>query len=830
MIGLTVNDKHHTLQIDKRQPLLWVLRDELGLKGTKYGCGVGVCGICLVHVNGIPVRSCTTPVGDVANKSITTIEGVSLKHPVVQAWIAEQVPQCGYCQPGQVMMAISLLEGNANSTEPNIEAAMSTVLCRCGSYPRISRAVQRAKRVVEQNEHTGQAYDSKHVQLHKLVSESERDSAEVFAPNPWIRIHGDGTVTIVIDRAEMGQGVITGLAMLVAEELEVDLDQVRAVFAPADSAYSNPIIGEQLTGGSTSIRGSWNHLRKAGAGTREILIRAAACIWDASPQDCRAQHGCVIHLPSGRSLGYGALIETARALDRPENVPLKDPQEFKLIGKSTPRLDAAALTLGQAVFGIDVTVPDMVCATVARCPTLGGRLHSFNASTALRIDGVVQVAKIPTGVAVLANSTFAALEGRAALEVEWEPGPNADLSSDSIQRQLAAAAQRKGVVQRTEGNASRVLGQGLPIMQAVYTTPYLAHGCMEPMNCTVWIREDRCDVWVGTQAQTATQKAAAEVVGLPLEHVHVHTQYLGGGFGRRGDTDFVREAVHIARVSDKPVQLMWTRQDDFQYDQFRPANLNLIKAALDHNQKPLAWFQRVVGPPLALDGVKVPYAIPNVSIEFVEEDPNVPTSAWRAVGASQNAFSIECFIDELAHAAHEDPLRYRLELLTEEPRYTRVLSLAAEKANWNGRSTNGRYQGVAFYDSYKSAVAQIAEVSVTNEDAIIVHRVVCAIDCGIAVNPDQVVAQVEGGIVFGLSAALSGEITIENGQIQQATFSDYPILTLAQTPSIEVYIVPSSESPRGVGEPGVPPIAPAVANAVFAATGKRLRSLPLRVS
>ena len=350
------------------------------------------------------------------------------------------------------------------------------------------------------------------------------------------------------------------------------------------------------------------------------------------------------------------------------------------------------------------------------------------------------------------------------------------------------------------------------------------------MNCTVWIQDSRCDVWVGTQAQTATQKVAAEVTGLPIESVHVHTQYLGGGFGRRGDTDFVREAVQIAQVIDRPIQLLWTRQDDFQYDRFRPANLTLIKAALDQRGRPTAWFQRVVGPPLALDGVTVPYAIPNVSIEFVEEDPKIPTSAWRAVGASQNAFSIECFVDELAHASREDPLEYRLSLLKDEPRYTNVLSLAAEKANWTGGTQHGAYQGIACYRSYKSTVAQVAEVSVTNEGTLAVHRVVCAIDCGIAVNPDQVAAQVEGAIVFGLSAALHGEITVENGQIQQSTFADFPILTLAQTPRIEVHMVASSKPPCGVGEPGVPPIAPAVANAVFAATGQRLRSLPLRVA
>ncbi len=830
MIELTVNNEAHSLQADPDQPLLWVLRDALGLKGTKYGCGVGVCGICVVHVDGQPVRACTTTVGENANRHITTIEGISPQHPVVQAWVAAQVPQCGYCQPGQVMMAMSLLQSAATLSQSSLEPELSTVLCRCGTYPRIRRAIRRAQQLLRQGENASQPGPSPPVSIPNISADLDTDPSGVYAPNPWIRIHRDGTVTIVIDRAEMGQGVITGLAVLVAEELEVDLNQVRAVFAPAAEAYCNPIIGEQLTGGSTSIRGSWNHLRKAGASTRDTLIRAAAQIWGAPTRDCRAQRGHVLHLPSGQTLGYGALIETARSLEIPEKVPLKDPQAFRLIGQSTPRLDAAELTLGQVVYGIDVCLPHMLFATVARCPTLGGKLKNYDASTTLQVDGVARATKVPTGVAVLANSNFAALKGRAALELEWDPGPNAELSSASIRQQFAAAAQRKGVTQRSDGNASRALERGFRVMEAVYETPFLAHGCMEPLNCTVWIQDSRCDVWVGTQAQTATQKVAAEVAGLPIESVHVHTQYLGGGFGRRGDTDFVREAVQVAQVIDRPIQLLWTRQDDFQYDRFRPANSTLLKAALDQRGRPTAWFQRVVGPPLALDGVTVPYAIPNVSIEFVEEDPKVPTSAWRAVGASQNAFSIECFVDELAHASGEDPLEYRLSLLKDEPRYTNVLSLAAEKANWTSGTQHGAYQGIACYRSYKSTVAQVAEVSVTNEGTLAVHRVVCAIDCGIAVNPDQVAAQVEGAIVFGLSAALHGEITVKNGQIQQSTFADFPILTLAQTPKIEVHILPSRKPPCGVGEPGVPPIAPAVANAVFAATGQRLRSLPLRVT
>ncbi len=633
----------------------------------------------------------------------------------------------------------------------------------------------------------------------------------------------------MIDRSEMGQGVITGLAMLVAEELEVDLNQIRTAFAPAERVYFNPLIGEQLTGGSTSIRGSWEPLRRAGAEAREILIQAAANLWDVPARECRAEQGQVLHPPSNRRLGYGELINAARSVPVPENVPLKKIDEFKLIGHSTSRLDAPAMVLGRAVYGMDVELPGMLVASIAHSPVLGGRPRSYDASETYKLSGVKRVVKLATGVAVIADSTYAAFRGRAALKINWKSSRGAKLSTASIFQSFRQAARHKGSVQRRQGQALRILKKASRLVEAEYQTPYLAHAGMEPMNCTARIGPGRCDIWVGTQAQTGDQRRTARMAWMRKKQVKVHTQFLGGGFGRRGDGDFVREAVRLAREVDVPVQLVWTRQDDIQQDRYRPANYTLLKASLDKDGRPEAWFQRVVGPPLALDGINIVYAIPHIRIECVKQDPGVPTGAWRSVGASQNAFAVECFIDELADSAGIDPVDYRLALLNANSRHLKVLEIAADKAGWRCSNTSGRHSGVAFFHGFKSTVAQIAEVSVLTSGEIKVHRVVCVIDCGIAVNPDQVMAQMEGAIIFGLSAALKGQITIEQGQIQQANFEDYPILTLAETPEIEVHIVPSQEFPGGVGEPGVPPIAPAVANAVFAATGKRLRSLPLRM-
>jgi len=820
MVSFTVNGRPATVARNGETPLLWVLRDDLGLKGAKYGCGVGECGACTVQVDGAAVRACIFPVGDAAGRHVTTIEGLARdpKNPIVRAWVAERVPQCGYCQPGMVMAASALL---ANSTEPSdraIDAAMEGILCRCGTYQRVQRAIHRAAR-------GGRAAGPRVA----AVESASPALNEAVALNPWIRIAADGVVTVVVDRSEMGQGVTTAFAMLVAEEMEVDIARIRTAFAPADKVYANPFMDQQMTGGSTSVRGSWEPLRQAAATAREQLVAAAAEAWQARPEDCHAERGEVVHGPSGRRLAYGALRERAAMQPVPRAVPLKRRADFRLIGRPLPRIDAAAHTTGVTRYGWDVTMPDMRVALVARCPTFGGQAARFDARHTLAINGVRDVVAIDSGIAVVADDFPSALEGRRVLGVTWRRGALARLDTRSIRRRFARAAGRDGVPVKDTGNAKDALATAAHVLDAVYETPYLAHAALEPMNCAARIDQQGCDVWVPTQAQTEAQAAAARAAGLPRKIVRIHTTWLGGGFGRRLTQDFVTEAVQVAKATGKPIHLLWTRDDDLRHDHYRPGNYTRLRGGLDAAGKPVAWFQRIVGPALALDPVDFPYAIPNVREEHVEEDPGIPTGPWRSVAESQNAFTVECFIDELAHAAGADPFLFRRDLLADAPRHRAVLETAAERSGWGGKPPRGRHRGIALYSSYGSWVAQVAEISVTRGGRIRVHRVVCAIDCGTVVNPDIVAAQLEGAVVFGLTAALKGEISFEKGAVVERDFRDYPLLTIAEAPEVEVHIVPSDEPPGGVGEPGVPPIAPAVANAVFAATGERLRTLPLRL-
>ncbi len=649
-----------------------------------------------------------------------------------------------------------------------------------------------------------------------------------FMPSPWIRIDPDNTVTVIIDRSEMGQGAITGLSMLVAEELEVDLGTLKTEFAPADPVYNNRMFDEQTTGGSTSVRAAWMPLRQAGAAARELLIHAAALTWGAERTECHAEHGAVVHAASGRRLAYGTLADRAATLPVPEEVALKPRGAFRIIGRSTSRLDIPGMVAGRTVYGADVDLPGMLVAAVQRSPTIGARVTHWDGAEARRVEGVRHVVAIESGIAVVADDFWTALRGREALKIKWEGG-GVHLNTESIRRQLHEALQRKGHVAQQQGNARLLLDHAAEIIETEYETPYLAHATLEPMNCTAHVHSDGCKVWVPTQTQEGAQKAAARVTGLPLETIRIHTTFLGGGFGRRLETDMVEEAVEISHILGAPVQVLWTREDDMRHDRYRPANCTRMRAVLDERKRPAAWMQRIAGPKLSLEGVDVPYAIPNLREEHVEEDPGVPTGAWRSVGASQNAFAVECFIDELACAADADPLGYRLALLEEAPRHRGVLELAADRAGW-GSPPPGHHQGLAVYRSFGSWVAEVAEVSVTPENLLRVHRVVCAIDCGQTVNPDCVIAQVEGAVAFGLSAALKEAVSVRDGRIEQATFEDYPILTLSEMPQIEVHIVDSDAAPGGVGEPGVPPVAPALANAAFAATDQRLRSLPLRLS
>lgn len=683
-----------------------------------------------------------------------------------------------------------------------------------------------------------------HLPLANRASGVEAATKE-FAPNAWIRIDADDTVMLRVASSEMGQGVYTAIPMLLAEELECDWARIKVEMAPADKAYTNPLIGQQLTGGSTAVRAYWTPLRQAGAAARELLIRAAAQNWKVKEDECRAENGVVIHKTSKRKASYGELAARAATLPVPKAVFLKEPGEFKLIGKSTPRLDTPRKVNGGAVFGMDVKLPGLLTAVVARCPVFGGKPKKFDATQAKGVPGVSQVLSIHSGIAVVADNFWAAKLGRDALVVEWDEGANAKLDSAAIRKQLEQSLKKKGVTARNEGDAAKALKAATKRIEAVYEAPYLAHACMEPMNCTALVKKDGCEIWVPTQNQTGTQFVASQITGLPPEKVKVNTTFLGGGFGRRSEQDFVAEAVQLAMATGVPVKVVWTREDDMHHDYYRPATLNRLSAALDKQGMPVAWRHEIAGASIfarvfpnsiknGLDGTSVegaanlPYAIPNLHVTWAMENGAVPVGFWRSVGSSQNAYITECFLDELAAAAGKDPYEYRRALLAKHPRHLGVLELAAQKAGWGTPLPAARTRGIAVAEAFGSYCAQVAEVAV-ERGQVRVLRVVCAIDCGMVVNPDTVVAQMESGIVYGLTAALKGEITIKNGRVEQSNFSDYPLLRLDEMPEIEVHIVKSAENPGGVGEPGTPPIAPAVANAVFAATGKPVRRLPIRV-
>ena len=681
------------------------------------------------------------------------------------------------------------------------------------------------------------------------AAEAAQASHSAFAPNAFLRIGTDDAVTVIVNHSEMGQGIYTALPMIVAEELDADWRKVRIEAAPVDPAYNHTRFGMQMTGGSTSTWSEWDRLRKAGAVARAMLIAAAAEIWNVDPPSCHARNGQVVHAASGRRLSYGRLAEKASSLTPPQSVTLKDRKDFNLIGKPTKRLDTPEKVNGTGVFGLDVKVPGMLVAVVARPPVFGGKVKSFDAGRANAVPGVRHVVEIDRGVAVVADGYWPASQGRKALETVWEDGPLARLDSRAQGAQYAELAKQPGAVARKVGDAAAAMGSAARKLEAVYELPYLAHATMEPLNCVADVRPDGCDVWTGTQFQTIDRDAAAQVAGLKPEQVKVHTMLLGGGFGRRAviDSHFVREAVQLSKTVKAPVKVIWSREDDIRGGYYRPSAYHLIRAGLDAVGKPLAWQHRIVcqsfmaGTPFeaamikdGVDGTAVegasdlPYDIPNVLVDWQQAPGGVPTLWWRSVGHSHTAFVVESFLDELAHAAGKDPYEYRRELLGKQTRHKRVLELAAEKAGWGKPLPQGRGRGLAVHESFGSFVAHVAEASISREGKVKVHRVVCAIDCGPVVNPDTIRAQMEGAVVFGLTAALYGEITLENGRVKQRNFHDYPLLRMNEVPAIEAHIVPSEDKMGGVGEPGVPPVAPAVANAVFAASGRRARRLPFR--
>ena len=666
---------------------------------------------------------------------------------------------------------------------------------------------------------------------------------EPFSPNAWLRIDRTGTVTVTVAKSEMGQGVVTALPMILAEELDVDWSSVRFEQAEPDKKY-----GSMGTGGSASVRTAWQTLRNAGATARAMLITAAARMWGVDPSTCTTSTGTVRHAQSGRSISYGDLVPKASDVVLTDKVPLKDPKEFRIIGTKTRRLDSPLKVDGSAKFGIDVRVPGMMYATVVRCPVFGGKATSVDAGKAQAIPGVKKVVTIDTGVAVIADSTWAAFQGRDALSVVWDEGRDAGVTSESIAQTLSQAALGSGAVAVEIGDALGVLVRAKNKIEAVYEAPFLAHATMEPMNCTADVRTNSCELWVPTQSPQEAQKTAAELLGIDAAKVRVHTTFLGGGFGRRSETDFVTDAVLCSKAVGAPVKMTWTREEDMQHDKYRPVSRHHLTGAIGTNGSLEVLTHKVVAPSIgdsrrpgslkdgldrgAVEGtVDLPYAIANLRVEYVLARTPVPIGAWRSVYPSQNVFALECFIDELAESAGKDPYQFRLALTAQSPRAQQVLRLAAEKAGWERPLPKGRYRGLACAPPafFRSFVAHVVEISVSPQHTVRVHRVVSAVDCGVAVNPDTIEAQIEGGIVYGLSAALKGEITIDKGRVRQSNFDDYPVLTMDEMPEIEVHIVPSSEPPTGTGEPGLPPIAPAVANAVYAATGRRVRRLPIRL-
>ena len=672
--------------------------------------------------------------------------------------------------------------------------------------------------------------------------------SEPASLNAWVRIAQDNTVTILIDKSEMGQGVVTSLAMLLAEELEFDWKKVKTEFAPAAPAYFNPLFGLQGTGGSTSVRASWGPLTKAGAAAREMLILAAAQQWYVDPSACRAENGAVVHAATNKQLTYGALAEAAAKFPVPANPALKDPKNYKYIGKPVKRLDTPAKSNGKAGFGIDVRVPNMQYAVVARCPVFGGKVESFDATKAKAVRGVKQVLQISSGVAVVADNTWSAMEGRRALQIEWDEGPNASVSSESIRKLYLENAEKTGAIARKDGDVETALAGAAKKIEAAYEVPFLAHATMEPMNCAADVRTDGCDIYAPTQFQTFTQNTGAKITGLKPEQVRVHTTFLGGGFGRRAEQDFIAEAVEISKGAGAPVLVTWSREDDVQHDFYRPAAYSKLVGGLDADGWPIAWKSRIVGPSImsrffpgsvknGIDETSIEgqanskYAIPNFLVEYVLTETGVPVGFWRSVGNSHNGYITECFVEELAKASGKDSFEFRRKLLANASRHRGVLELAAQKAGWGTPPPAGRTRGIAMVESFGSFVAEVAEVSVNRKSGEVkVHRVVCAVDCGRHVNPDIIAAQMEGGIVYGLTAALKGQITIDKGRVRQSNFHDYEMVRMNEMPNVEVHIVPSNEAPGGVGEPGTPPIAPAVCNAIFAATGKPIRRLPIRAA
>lgn len=684
-------------------------------------------------------------------------------------------------------------------------------------------------------------------QSKQTQSYSEQDTGkDVFAPNGFIKIDTKGEVTMIMPKVEMGQGVYTSIPMLLAEELEVDLPAVKLEHAPPnEKLYADALLGAQVTGGSTSIRALWEPMRQAGAVCRSLLISAAAQKWKVADAACYAKSGVVYHDASGRTLNYGELVKVASTLPVPKQVVLKDPKDFKLIGTAAKRLDTPDKVNGQAKFGIDAHPDNVKFAVIATSPVFGGTLASVDERRALKMPGVLQVVKVDNAVAVIGTNTWAAKRGLGALEIQWNEGKSTAVKTGDLVNDLREAAKKPGAVAKKQGNATNAYKKAAKTLSVEYEQPFLAHATMEPMNCTVEVSATGCDIWVGTQVPTFAQGMAAKTLNIPLEKVRLHNFLIGGGFGRRLEFDGVVQAVKIAKQVKGPVKVIWTREEDIQHDMFRPYYFDRISAGLDASGKPVAWSHRIVGssimarfaPPLVKNGVdpdavevsaEPPYELPNLYVDYVRVEPrDVPTAFWRGVGPTRGTFVVESFIDELAHLAQVDPVKYRLDLLSKTPRLKNALQLAVSKSDWGKPLAKGQGRGVSVMHAFGSFLAMVVDVTVNDHGEVKVDRVVSAVDCGMTVNPDTVIAQIQGGVIFGLTAVLYNEITIEHGRVQQTNFNDYRMLRINEAPAIDVHLIKSAEAPGGIGEPGTAAIGAALTNAVFSATGKRIRKLPI---
>ncbi|GAA5073871.1 xanthine dehydrogenase family protein molybdopterin-binding subunit [Lysobacter panacisoli] len=666
-----------------------------------------------------------------------------------------------------------------------------------------------------------------------------------WSANAFIRIAPSGAVTLIVPYVEMGQGAYTSQAQLLAEELDVGLDQVKVEHAPPDTTrYSHPVFRDQVTGGSASLPGSWATMRQAGADTRALLVAAACKRWNAQPSECRTEHGEVIHAGTGKRLGYGELVALAATLPAPAaKAPLKAPADYKLVGHSVKRVDTPAKVNGTAKFGIDALPEGVRFAAVRATPVFGGRVAGVDQAPALAVRGVRQLVVLDDLVAVIADHSWAARKGLAALDIRWNEGANAKVDTAMLVAQCDAALERDGAVAVKVGDA--VGARAAKTYEATFRQPMLAHATMEPMNCTAHVTRERCEVWVGCQVLARAQKLAAEASGLPLEKVIVHNHLLGGGFGRRLEADYVHQAVRIAKNVDAPVKVIWSREEDIQQDYFRYHNHSRVWVGTDRTGMPVSFRHRVVGPAImatflpiffkdgvdfdAVNGAAGPYDFPNALVDFVRQEPpeGLHVGNWRGVGHTRNVFVVESVIDDLAQRAKIDPVEYRRRLLGKSPRSLAVLELAAEKAGWGRRLERGQGLGMSLQDGFGSFLATVAQVRVAPDGAVKVERVVCAVDCGVAVNPDIVKAQLMSGVVYGLSAVLYGKVTVANGRVVESNFDTYPVLRMRETPPVEVFIVPSTADPGGIGEPGTSGIFPAVTNAIFHATGKRIFDLPI---